>query len=168
VTTVEVRPVARPRWALFGGLVILVVVLDQITKGIVVSALAPGEQVEILGDFVRIVHGQNDGILFGMLPQSAPIFAIVSFAVIGLIVWYESRAGRGILTTVALGLLLGGAIGNLIDRLRYGWVVDFVDMGIGSLRFYTYNIADASISIAIVILIGLALIPSLAEWGTDG
>jgi lipoprotein signal peptidase len=74
---------------------------------------------------------------------------------------------RGYLTTVALALLLGGAIGNLVDRLRYGSVVDFVDMGIGSWRFFTYNIGDAAITTAIVLLIGMALLPRLAEWGAD-
>ena len=68
------------------------------------------------------------------------------------------------MTTVALGLLLGGAIGNLIDRLRYGYVVDFVDMGIGEWRFYTYNVADAAITTAIVLLLAMAVFPRLADW----
>ena len=68
---------------------------------------------------------------------------------IGLIVVYEWREGtRSWLLTLALGLLLGGAIGNFIDRLRFGYVIDFVDMGIGDSRFYTFNVADAAISIA--------------------
>ena len=120
-----------------------------------------------MASWLRLVHGQNSGILFGMLPQSAPIFAIVSIGVTGLIVVYHAKAGRGIVTTVALGLLLGGAIGNLLDRLRYGHVVDFVDMGIGSWRFYTYNVADACITTAIVLLIGMAVFPRVAEWGAD-
>jgi signal peptidase II len=102
-----------------------------------------------------------------MLPQSAGAFAIVSLIVVGLIVFYHARAGRGLIVTVALGLLLGGALGNLFDRLHYGYVVDFVDMGIGSLRFYTYNIADAAISTAIVLLIGMALFPALGDWAPD-
>ena len=98
--------------------------------------------------------GSNSGALFGLLPQSAPIFAIVSLGVVGLIVVYHRRAGRGYLTTVALALLLGGAIGNLLDRLQFGYVVDWVDMGIGTWRFFTYNVADAAITTAIVLLIG--------------
>ena len=102
-----------------------------------------------------------------MLPQSAPIFAVVSLGVTALIVVYHAKAGRGIVTTIALGLLLGGAIGNLLDRLRYGYVVDFVDMGIGSWRFYTYNVADACITTAIILLIVMAVFPRVAEWGAD-
>jgi signal peptidase II len=155
------------RWALFGGIAIVVVVLDQLSKGWIVANLDPGEAMVILGEWLRLVHGQNSGILFGMLPQSAPIFAVVSIGVTALIVVYHAKAGRGIVTTVALGLLLGGAIGNLIDRLRYGYVVDFVDMGIGGWRFYTYNVADACITTAIILLIVMAVFPRVAEWGAD-
>jgi len=69
---------------------------------------------------------------------------------------------------VALGLLLGGALGNLLDRVRYGSVIDFVDMGIGAWRFYTYNVADAAISTAIVLLVAMALFPAIGDWAPDG
>ena len=76
-----------------------------------------------------------------------------------LIVWFHGRSvvTNGWLATLALGLLLGGgAIGNLIDRMRLGYVVDFVDMGVGDLRFYTYNVADAAISTSLLLLIVMA------------
>jgi signal peptidase II len=156
------------RWILFAAIAITVVVLDQLAKGWITANLDPGESITVLGDWLRFVHGQNSGILFGLLPQSAPIFAIVSLGVTGLIVVYHRKAGRGILVTIALGLLLGGAIGNLLDRLNHGYVVDFVDMGIGTWRFYTYNLADACITTSIVMLLVMAVIPSIAEWGADG
>jgi lipoprotein signal peptidase len=62
---------------------------------------------------------------------------------------------------VTLGLLLGGALGNMADRLRLGYVVDFVDIGIGDLRWYTFNMADAAISAAIVLLVAAAFVPAL-------
>jgi len=89
----------------------------------------------------------------------------VSLFVIGLIVLYHRQVGSSLYLSIALGLLLGGALGNVTDRLRLGYVVDFVDIGIGDLRWYTFNVADAAISIAIVMLIGAALIPSLAGIG---
>lgn len=168
MTVVAGQRIARPRWLLFGVLAVSVVVLDQITKALVVGALAVGGRVEVLGDLVRIVHSRNTGILFGMLPDSAPVFAGVSILVLGLIVYYHARSGRSLLTTIALGLLLGGAIGNLLDRIRYGSVVDFVDVGIGGLRFYTFNIADAAISTAIVGLVAIALFPRLGDLGAGG
>lgn len=156
------------RWVLFAMIALAVVILDQLSKAWVVARLAQGDGFQVLGDWIRIVHWRNTGILFGMLPQSATAFAVVSLVVVALIVAYHARAGRGLLVTIALALLLGGALGNLIDRLHYGSVVDFVDMGIGSWRFYTYNVADAAISTSLVLLIAMALIPRLADFAPDG
>ena len=108
------------RWALFAAIAIGVVVVDQLVKAWVVGNLAIGDGFQLIGDLVRIIHWRNSGILFGMLPQSAGAFAIVSLVVVGVIVFYHAKAGRGLVVTIALGLLLGGAIGNLIDRLHYG------------------------------------------------
>jgi signal peptidase II len=99
-----------------------------------------------------------------MFSQNAVIFGIASLVVVALIVGYHARAGRSLYLSIALGLLLGGALGNLLDRLRLGYVVDFVDIGIGGIRFYTFNMADAAISTAILMLIGAALFPALIGW----
>jgi signal peptidase II len=156
------------RWVIFAVLAIAVVVIDQVSKAWLVATVAPGDlPVPVLGDLLRVVHGQNSGMLFGMLPQSAPIFAVVSIVVTGLIVVYHAKAGRGIVTTIALGLLLGGAIGNLLDRLNHGYVVDWIDMGIGGVRFWTYNVADACITTAIILLLAMAIFPRIAELGAD-
>jgi signal peptidase II len=155
------------RWVLFAALAVGVLVLDQLAKGWITGTMQVGEWFEVLGDWLRIVYWQNSGILFGMLPQSAPAFAVVSIGVAGLIVFYHWKAGRGIVMTIALALLLGGALGNLTDRLRYGSVIDFVDMGIGAWRFYTYNLADAAISTALVLLVAMAIFPRIADWGGD-
>jgi len=156
------------RWVLFATISILVVVIDQLSKAWVVGNLDPGAApTQVLGDWLRVVYWQNSGILFGMLPRSGAAFAVVSLAVASLIVVYHAKAGRGIVTTIALALLLGGALGNLIDRLRYGAVVDWVDMGIGSWRFYTYNVADACITTAIILLLVMAVFPRVADWGSD-
>jgi signal peptidase II len=159
------RAIPWTRWILFFGLAIGVLVVDQATKGLVTGALAIGERVQLLGEWLTIVHSRNSGALFGLMPQSAGAFAAVSIVVLVAIVWFEARQGRSLLTTVALGLLLGGAIGNLLDRLRYGSVVDFIDMGIGNLRFFTYNVADAAITGAILLFIVLAVFPKLGEIG---
>jgi signal peptidase II len=159
-------PSAR-RWLLFAAIGIGVLMLDQLSKAWLTGNLAPSQLVEVLGSWLRIVYWTNSGILFGMLPESAPAFAIVSAVVVGLIVLYHARVGRGLVTTIALGLLLGGAMGNLVDRVHYGAVVDWIDMGIGTLRFWTYNIGDAAITISILLLITMALFPRVGEWGAD-
>ena len=139
-----------------------VVILDQVSKAWLVSSVAPGEQLQLLGDYLRLVFSHNSGALFGLFRDQAVLFGIVSLGVVGLILAYHGRSGRNLYLSVTLGLLLGGAIGNLIDRFRLGYVVDWIDMGIGDVRFWTFNVADAAVSTAIVLLIGLALFPSLA------
>jgi lipoprotein signal peptidase len=155
----------------FLGLAGIVVVLDQLTKAWLVSNFAPGDVVEVVGDVVRLVFGQNSGALFGLFRDQALLFGLVSLGVIGLIMAYHGHSPRSLYLSIALGLLLGGALGNVIDRLRLGYVVDFVDIGVGNLRFYTFNVADAAISTSIVLLIAVAIVPSLArvvDGRTDG
>jgi signal peptidase II len=150
-------------WVTFFGVAATVVVLDQITKAWLVSQLSPGESMNVVGDLVRLIFSQNSGALFGLFRDNAAIFGVFSLAVIGLIVAYHGRSGRSLYLSIALGLLLGGALGNMTDRLRLGYVVDFVDIGIGDFRWYTFNVADAAISCAIVMLIGAAFIPALGR-----
>ena len=153
----------RPVWPIFLGLAASVVVADQLTKAWIASTLAPGASMSVIGDNLRLVNSQNNGALFGMFRDNAALFGLISIAVVGLIVAYHGRTGRSPYLSVALGLLLGGALGNMTDRLRLGYVVDFVDAGIGSLRWYTFNVADAAISCAILMLLLLALRPSLGN-----
>ncbi len=160
-------PRGRPRWALFLGLAATVVVLDQVTKAWLVSMLDPGERLSVVGDLVRLVHGQNDGAIFGLFQDQALLFGIVSLGVVGLIVWYHGSSGRNTLLSIALGLLLGGAIGNAIDRFRLGYVIDWVDLGIGDLRFYTFNVADSAVTGAVLLLILIAILPSLTGARTE-
>ena len=163
-TAVATRPTGA-HWVTFFGIAAVVWILDQLSKAWLVGQLSPGESMSVVGDLVRLVFSQNSGALFGLFRDNAWIFGIFSLAVIGLIVAYHGRAGRSLYLSIALGLLLGGALGNVTDRLRLGYVVDFVDIGIGSFRWYTFNVADAAISCSIVMLIAAALIPSLAGLG---
>jgi signal peptidase II len=168
---------ARRRWALFLGLAGLVVLLDQLSKAWIdgsfelasraIPAGQPGGPTEVVGELVRIAKTYNDGAIFGLLDASATIMAVLSVFVIVGISWYEWRHGAGLgpLVTVGLGLLLGGAIGNLIDRVRFGHVIDFVDMGLGDSRWYAWNISDASVFIGIVLLFVAAVLGDRAIPG---
>jgi signal peptidase II len=158
------------RWLLFGGLAIAVLVADQLSKAWIDASFAAATThtprgglaapTPIVGDFVRIAKTYNNGGIFGLFGAAAPVLALASIGVIGVILYYHARSVRNapLLLTITLGLLLGGALGNFIDRIRYGYVIDFVDMGIGDLRWYTFNVADASISLAIVGLIAVTLL----------
>ena len=160
----------RRRWLLFGGLAGVVVLLDQATKIWVdrsftlasrgIPAGEPGGPTEVVGDLLRIAKTYNDGAIFGLLETSAMLMAALSVVVIIGITWYQWRHGAGLgpLVTIGLGLLLGGAVGNLIDRVAHGYVSDFVDMGVGDSRWYAWNIADAAVFLGILALFAAALL----------
>jgi len=180
------------RWVIFVALATAVVVADQVTKRWVdanfqlayVSTPIPGlaAPTPVIGDLVRIAKSYNDGGIFGLFGTAAPVLALASLVVIAIIVWVQARAATSgvLLMTVTLGLLLGGAVGNLIDRLRLGYVIDYVDMGLGTSRWFTFNVADAALSLAIVGLLAMALFgdrlgaepappePADATGATDG
>ncbi|CAN5568480.1 signal peptidase II [soil metagenome] len=150
----------RRRWLAFAGLAAIAIIADQLTKAWVAANLGPGRPpVEVIGEFVRIIHGQNRGGIFGLFGDSATLLGLASTVVIALIVVYMAREGTRShwLLTIALGLLLGGAVGNLFDRLRLGYVIDWVDMGVGDLRWFTFNVADAAISCSLLLLVLIAL-----------
>lgn len=172
--TVEQSPVAigapapaRPAWPLFAGLAVAVLVADQLAKAWIVANIAPGQVVDVVGTLVRLIFSRNDGALFGLFGSSATLFGIGSLVVLGLVIWYHARSPRSLILSIALGLLLGGALGNLVDRLRLGYVVDFVDMGIGNLRFFTFNVGDSAISLAILLLLFLAVRPAAKPVKAD-
>jgi signal peptidase II len=153
----------RRRWALFGGIATVVVLLDQLTKAWVdanFERAVDGGSTAFIGDLVRISKVYNDGAIFGFLDATAPLMAVLTVLVVAGVTWYEWRYGAGLgpLVTVGLGLLVGGAIGNLIDRLRFGHVIDFVDMGIGGNRWYAWNISDAAVFLGILALFAAALL----------
>jgi signal peptidase II len=153
---------ASHHWVAFCALAAGIVIADQLAKAWAVATVAFGAVMPVFGNYVRIWHVHNTGALFGLFRDQAVLFAALSIGVVVLIVWFHGRSvlTNGWFATLALGLLLGGAVGNLADRLRLGYVVDFVDIGFGDLRFYTFNVADAAISIALVLLILMAFWPS--------
>ncbi len=163
-----IERLVRRRWLLFVVLAAAVVVADQASKlwidaNFAAASIQPlpgsAQPTDVIDGLVRIAKAYNSGGIFGLFGNSAAVLAISSTLVIAGIVYYQAREGvRGPwLLTVALGLLLGGAVGNFLDRVRLGAVIDFVDMGIGNWRWYTFNVADAAISTALLLLILLAI-----------
>ena len=133
-------------------------VSDQLLKRWIVANYGDklGQPSPVIGDWFRINFIHNNGGLFGLFQGQAQIFALVTLGVVVVLVAVQVSSGwRSWLLTITLGLLLGGAIGNFIDRLRFGYVVDFADIGIGSSRFYIFNIADSAVTVAIVLMLSL-------------
>jgi signal peptidase II len=125
---------------------ILVVITDQVSKYAVSRLIPLGRSVRILGDFVRFIYVHNPGAIFS-IPVGPYFLYLVGAACIVLLV-YSIRKKSALLS-----LILGGAIGNLIDRIRIGAVVDFVDIGIGNIRWPAFNVADSCITIGVIIFI---------------
>lgn len=143
----EQRP-SRASWIGVGAVAGLVAALDQLTKAVVRAQLELGEQRPTFGPF-SIHHVRNSGILGGHLQGIAvPLGAATAVLLAALVVFLARRARPGPTEIVALGLLLGGGLGNLVDRLRLGYVTDFVDRG----NDRAFNLADASITLGLVTL----------------
>jgi signal peptidase II len=142
------------RRATLGLIALGVITVDRGSK-VVVDGMDLAAPYQLIGSYLQIIRGENRGGLFGMVQGSAPLLALLSVGVIlALVIYHErERLPRVSPLTVGVGLLIGGAIGNLIDRVAFGYVLDFIDVGVGSLRFWTFNIADAGISLGIVILL---------------
>ncbi|MFA1737139.1 signal peptidase II [Lysinibacillus fusiformis] len=141
------------------GLAAFVVLLDQWTKWLIVKNMEYGERIAVLDPWFGILSHRNKGAAWGMLEGQMWLFSIVTVAVICAIVYFYHKEAKGKpIFQVGLMLLLGGAIGNFIDRLFRGEVVDFVDVLIPIIKydFPIFNVADAALTIAVVILmIGL-------------
>ncbi|HAL48934.1 MAG: signal peptidase II [SAR202 cluster bacterium] len=130
------------------------VVADQISKLVIKGTLALGESWPAEGVF-RISHGTNSGAVWGLFPGRTGILTIASIVAIAFIIYYyRTQAVRNQPTRFTVGLLLGGAIGNLIDRLRMGEVVDFIDVG----WWPAFNLADSSIVVGMTLLIATLLL----------
>jgi signal peptidase II len=137
------------------GVALLVIVVDQIIKFIVSSALPLGGAWSPLtgpDPFFQIIHTANTGVAFGLFRNLGPIFIIVPLLISGAILVYARRLhDTQRFLAVALGFMLGGALGNVVDRIRVGYVIDFFDIGIGSLRNAS-NVADWCIVLGVILL----------------
>lgn len=146
----------------------VVIAADQVTKLLVRSRLAYLEKftpIPALGDFFSIIHTTNTGAAFGMFQSGGGIFTIIAIVVVGAIVYYYRQIPEGQwLIRAALGLQLGGAIGNLIDRLLFGTVTDFIFFHwYDALRAPIFNLADLSITSGVAVLAYLMWIESMNE-----
>lgn len=130
-----------------------VILLDQITKWLVVRNMEIGQSITIIDSFLYLTSHRNKGAAWGILQGQMFFFYIITIiVVIGIIYYIQKYAKQEPLLGVALGLMLGGAIGNFIDRLFRKEVVDFINTFIFTYDFPIFNIADASLTIGVTIL----------------
>jgi signal peptidase II len=146
----------RLAWALAS---VAVLTLDQTTKHLVRACMPLRDSIPILPGLFQLTHVTNRGALFGMMrdlpdPWRAAVFTSIPVLAIVLILWFQARtpAGDG-LAQAGLALVLAGAVGNLVDRLRFGQVTDFLDVFVGEHHWPAFNVADASICVGVALLL---------------
>lgn len=145
--------------ALFALVSAAILLLDQVTKQLVTAAMPLHSSVEVIPNLFHLTLVTNRGALFGLLhdlpdPYRSSLFTLVPLLAIGLIVFFQMRTTlQDILAHTGLALILGGALGNLVDRIRLGHVIDFLDVFIGDHHWPAFNAADSSICIGVSLLI---------------
>lgn len=139
---------------------LIVFLIDQGTKYLIATRLELAEQIPVIKDFFIITSHRNRGAAFGILEGQQWFFFVVTVVVVIGIVWYmnKAKASRKLLPT-ALGLVLGGAVGNFLDRILNGEVVDFLMFNFGSYTFPIFNVADS----CIVVGVGLIILDTLLD-----
>jgi signal peptidase II len=138
---------------LFAASALAALAADLATKAEIVRTLGPGASVEVIGDYFRISHVRNVGASFGLFPGNTPALIAVSSLAILVVIYLAIRTRSRPWSMTFLGLILGGALGNLYDRLRLGEVVDFVDVGFGTHRWPVFNVADIAVTVGVFLLL---------------
>jgi len=131
-------------------IVLSVIVIDQITKYLIATYLSPFDSIEVF-PFLHIVNVRNTGAAFGSFRNVGSSFFIVISVI--AIIFVISLLIKRTYNYVGLSLVLGGAIGNLIDRVLYGKVVDFIDFSVGSFHWPAFNVADSSLTVGIAVIL---------------
>lgn len=133
---------------------LIVIIIDQFTKFLIVKYMEIGESIPVIEKLFYISSHRNAGAAFGILQGQMIFFYIITVIVIGIIVYYiQTQTKESRFLGISLGLILGGAIGNFIDRVLLGHVVDFLNVYIFSYDFPIFNIADSALVIGVLLLI---------------
>ncbi len=143
------------------GLAVAVFVLDQGTKALVEGSIRPGESIPVIPHFFSITHIRNEGGAFGILGESPLLLLIGSVVAVGVVLWMLLAGQTSRLATLGCGLILGGAAGNLLDRLTTGGVTDYIHFSF----WYVFNAADAAITVGVAALLLTAFRPEKAING---
>ncbi len=151
------------RWR-FGFFALGILILDQITKKAIMDGMVRGQSLDLPGGFLALTYIHNSGGAFGVLPQAGPLFLATGVAVVlGILFALPRLEHWGAWTSASCAMILGGTIGNLIDRVRFGSVVDFLDLG----WWPIFNVADMGISVGICMLLLQAFLVRPPEEGSQ-
>jgi signal peptidase II len=149
----------KTKYIILFATVVVMTLLDFITKAYISSTMFLHESFVVIGGFLNITYVRNPGAAFSFLADAPPVFRFVFFVTVTvlaiiLVLTYITRSKiEEPFMTFALSLILSGAVGNLIDRVRFGEVIDFIDVYVGSYHWPAFNVADSAISVGAVILL---------------
>lgn len=146
------RTLSNKKKLLFLLISITILIIDQWTKKLVISSLYLGESQKILGDIVKFTYIRNPNSVFG-LRLGGPIISTILTVIAFIFVIYLFIFAKNPLFLTSISFIIGGALGNLMDRVLYMEVVDFIEIGIGKFRWPTFNVADSFVTIGIILVI---------------
>ncbi|WP_016911065.1 signal peptidase II [Mammaliicoccus vitulinus] len=150
-----------PIWSIF---IILLIAIDQFTKLLIVKSLEVGDSIKVISNAIYITSHRNQGAAWGILQGKMWLFYIVTVVVLVILFMFFKNEGYGQpVIQLGLSLLIAGSIGNFIDRLFRGEVVDFIDTYIFSYNFPIFNVADAALTIGVIVLIIVILFEGKEE-----
>ena len=148
-------------YGMLATVTVIVILLDQITKTLITGRLSLHQSVEIIGGLFNIIYIRNPGAAFGILGDWGTIrtilLIVVSIAALVVII-YLYRKSTDRFTAFALSLIAGGAAGNLIDRVRFGEVIDFLDFSMAGYHWPAFNVADSAITVGVVLMVAHAVL----------
>jgi signal peptidase II len=152
------------KWLFLLVIVVVVIALDQFTKQLVITNLRLGESdrlIPALYPYFQIVRSENTGAAFGFLSQSSDLFLVIALVVVVIMLFFYPRVpDKAHLTRFAMGLVVGGALGNAIDRIIHGAVIDFINYQIPNLVSNVSNLADHAIVLGVLIIV-------IQSWRSD-
>jgi signal peptidase II len=157
-----------PLWAYY-AVAVFVFAIDYVTKKIVENTMELNDKIEVLGNFFILTSIRNRGAAFGILQEQRWLFILITLVVVAGIVWYfqkSYRTGSRLMLT-ALAMIMGGAVGNFLDRAFYGEVVDFLQFNFGSYTFPIFNLADTGICVGVALVILDSLLAGKQEHNKD-
>ena len=146
------------KWALALVTATIVVALDQLTKATVANHMRLHESIPLIDGFAALTYVRNTGAAFGILAGRAaalrtPFFLLISAAAVVLLMWFlRGLSAERRFLIIACGAVAGGAIGNMIDRVMLGEVIDFVDLSVGAYHWPAFNVADSAITLGVLVL----------------
>jgi signal peptidase II len=153
----------------FAGIAGLVVVLDQLTKWLVLDNMPLHRSIAVIPGFFNLTNIHNPGGAFGFMATGSPglrnllFLGVATVALVLIVYFYRSTPRNYPFLAAALSLIFGGAVGNIIDRLRFGVVVDFLDFYVGAYHWPAFNVADSAITVGITIFIGHVVLGKMPE-----